>query len=84
MLNIIEKYNEETAEDKMATSTGTFSSSGDDKESVEKYPKEIAGTLKAFQNSLQDVDKVLAPLLDASLPDIHNQVRLRFKLINGL
>ncbi|XP_033641212.1 nuclear nucleic acid-binding protein C1D-like [Asterias rubens] len=37
----------------------------------EKYPKEIANPLRTFQKSLIEVEKVLAPLKRASLPDLN-------------
>ncbi|XP_072032228.1 nuclear nucleic acid-binding protein C1D-like [Amphiura filiformis] len=58
----------------MAASIDSTLSTSGEKESAENYPKEIAASLKAFQSSLEDVDEVLAPLMNASMPEIHNQL----------
>ena len=41
---------------------------------AEKYPKEITNSLSTFKKSLDEVEKVLAPLKSASLPDVHSKV----------
>ncbi|XP_022081459.1 nuclear nucleic acid-binding protein C1D-like [Acanthaster planci] len=42
---------------------------------AEKYPREIANNLRAFQDSLTEVEKALAPLKKASLGDVHNKLQ---------
>ena len=62
----------------MATPTESTGMKSAKTESVESYPKEIASSLNTFKDSLHDVENVLAPLINASMPDVHNQVSLSF------
>ncbi|XP_038046942.1 nuclear nucleic acid-binding protein C1D-like [Patiria miniata] len=42
---------------------------------ADKYPKEITNSLRAFQDSLTEVENVLAPLRNASMGDVHSKLQ---------